>query len=168
MGTNMHPATRRIMWLIIAIGIITVLAAVIMPFLKIGNPQDSTAPFILGSLWIIVGILLMRWLRPIAEEADETDTIVDSLNHINARLDAMEKTLHGLQAQPEGPNAMITRLDHEVENLATTVQDAHKRLDSLGDVNSRLNELETQLDSLYVTLHDTHKRIDDLEQAGNR
>src|SRR5262249_20048389 len=107
MRTDMHPATRRIVWLIIAIGTITVLAAILMPIFSAANPLDSTTPIILGLLWIIVGILLMRWLRPMAEEADETDNVVDSLHKINLRLDAMEKAIQGIQAQPERPSVTI-------------------------------------------------------------
>ena len=56
----------------------------------------------------------------------------------------------------------------EKQELATAIQDAHTRLDGLGDVNDRLSELESQLDALYVSLQDVHQRIDSLEQVNSR
>lgn len=169
MEPEMHPAIRRITWLIIAIGAITILTAVVMPLLNVRTPLDGSSTFILGLLWLVVGALLMRWLRPTPRVPTAGENVEDSLIQLNMRLDTMERTLQSIQAKINEPsNVRLDSLDYELDSLATTVQDAHKKLDDLGDVTSRLRELETQLDSLYVTLHDTHKRIDDMEQAGKR
>jgi DNA repair ATPase RecN len=64
-----------------------------------------------------------------------------------------------------GPADSLHELNLELDNLGTSIQEVHRRLDDLGDVNSRLDDLASQLDAMYITVQDAHKRIDDLAQS---
>jgi hypothetical protein len=197
MRASIHPAIRRIVWLIILIGASAVLGAgisflfnlgpgITLPFTKAA--LDAGWLFVFGFMWLAIGLLLLWWLRPVPGVFDESNNAqhleaqlrqsqtaqLDSLSSFSARLSDVEKAIQGISARLEaqgdaGANSQRPHdLDSELGSLATTIQDAHRRIDSLGDVNARLDNLESQLDALYVTLQDTHRRIDGLEQGNNR
>jgi uncharacterized membrane protein len=211
MRTDIHPAARRITWLIILVGgLVTFVALVYLLF----NPGTGVAiPFarttldigwllIFGLMWFVIGLMLLRWLRPVAAGAADSEisqqlekkfaqfqttqdarladldarakTLGGQLERMDARLRDLETQLNSAQA---GLREKITRssasseardLDNELGSLATAIQDAHTRLDDLGDVSSRLYDLASQLDTLYVTVQDAHRRIDAIEQASHR
>ena len=98
----------------------------------------------------------------------------DKLENLSARLADLDKAFQRLSVRLERLDTADTPgmtgnraldLDHEVDNLATSIHDAHTRLDSLSDVNSRLDDLTSQVDSLYVTLQDVHQRLDGIEEG---
>ncbi|HVO70943.1 MAG TPA: hypothetical protein VMT24_12910 [Aggregatilineaceae bacterium] len=77
---------------------------------------------------------------------------------------ASESTISPSGADADDLRQQLDDLDHELDSLVIVIQDAHKRLDTLGDVASRLDKQAAQLDQLYITLEDIHGRIDHLEQ----
>ncbi len=218
MRAEIHPAARRITWLTVIIGAVAVITAILYLLLNLGpgialpftrTLLDTGWLLIFGLLWLVVGVLMLWWLRPVSTEVNDNGRQFDQqlaqiqtaqnaqiseintllkrqdsqLEQMSARLTDLEKALKGIQLEVQNeaskPRATVKDslaetaanhlrdLDNELGSLATTIQDAHTRLDTLGDVNSRLHELETQLDDLYVTLQDAHRRIDGLEQVSN-
>ncbi|MEP7288769.1 MAG: hypothetical protein ABI947_23705 [Chloroflexota bacterium] len=182
MRTTIHPAARRIVWLIITIGAVATLVAIVYILFNLGSgitlPFMRTALdigwlFVFGVMWLIVGLILWWWLRPIPGLSDDAETIQQWQAALNKRLTELETRLNTpqpiIQTTPDAAEIIkrLDSLDKEVDSLATTIQDAHVRLNSLDDVTSQLHDLDTQLDSLYVTLQDVHRRIDSLEQANN-
>ncbi len=238
MRAEIHPAARRLTWLIIVIGAV---AALIAAFYLVFNPGSGIAlPFtrtaldvgwllVFGAMWLVVGVVMLWWLRPTAgpgtegssarEFGDQVAPVqmaqdahfeqidariksltsqIEDLNRSTARLDDLERTVEGISARLAGLEDLSSRLnglerqvnsshvtaqdqaahalggkephdlDAELGSLATAIQDAHARIDNLGDVATSLRDLESQLDALYVTLQDMHRRIDGLEQIDSR
>ncbi len=191
MRIEIHPAARRITWLIIVSG---GLAALIAIYFLVFNPGpgislpitrtalDAGWLLILGLAWFVIGLLMLRWLRPtgsIVAPADEKTrqlADLDTLNTLDARIRSLETQISATETrlsslertlqivQPRGKTANPQRdLDNELGSLATAIRDLHTRLDDLGDVNHRLHDLESQLDQMYVTLQDAHRRLDEIE-----
>ncbi len=168
MQTRLHPATRRLAWLMVVVGVgVTVLSGIallsnadsgiVLPFTK--SALDAGWLFIFGLAWLVTGILALWWLRPTTGEPD-----------YEARLIALEKAvqkistrLEAWQAAPNSPD-QLHKLDLELDGFGTTLQDTNRRLDELSDVNTRLDDLASQLDALYVTVDDAHRRIDQIAQ----
>lgn len=176
----LHPAARRMAWLLVIVGAAATVTSLIytrldmsqqiaLPFTK--TPLDSGWLFIFGLLWLITGVLALWWLRPSASVGSEAE---NPLAHFEARLTALEKTLQTMRTPLKTPatSPKTTLLDDplhelnlELDNLGTSIQEVHRRLDDLRDVNSRLDDLASQLDAIYITVQDAHKRIDDLAHA---
>ncbi len=177
MRTEIHPAARHITWLVIVVGGITALVGlaylvfnlgpgISLPFTR--TALDAGWLLVFGLMWFVVGLVMLRWLRPTSpatvltdDRARKIDEIEIRLQNLETRLTALEHTLPKVRMDT-GPDPRD--LDNELGSLATTIQDAHTRLDDLGDVNHRLHDLESQLDQLYVTLQDAHRRLDEIEK----
>ncbi len=184
----------------LALGVFNSGAGITLPLTR--TALDNGWLLVFGLMWLIVGIILLVWVRP-TSDADEplqhlekrliefqsaqeqrgTDlhshlrrlenrlegmNNLAALNSFGERLADLEKAVKRIAAQVEGiDSAGSPDVSHELDNLATTLQDAHTRLDSLGDVNSRLDDMTSQVDALYVTLQDIHQRLDVIEGRGN-
>jgi hypothetical protein len=176
MQANIHPATRRIAWLVVVVGAAATCASVIYSRLNLGqgillpftgSPLDSGWLFVFGLLWLVTGVLALWWLRPSAEDGVASPDI-NRLAQTEARLVVLEKAIQAISPKLKTPNGSVNppdqlhELNLELDSLGTSIQDIHRRLDELRDVNARLDELALQLDALYITVQDAHKRIDDL------
>src|SRR3989442_184257 len=84
MRSDVHPAARRITWLMIIVGAIAVLIAfaywlfnvgpgVMLPFTR--TAFDVGWLFMFGLLWLAVGLLFLWWLRPTAGESEGSEHI---------------------------------------------------------------------------------------------
>ncbi len=224
MRAELHPAARRITWLIIVIGAIAALVAVVYLLFNLG--PGITLPFtrtaldtgwllIFGLMWFVLGLMLLWWLRPLPHDAEHgqsdakqvapfqaeqarhlTDLgtringLESQIETIGGRLNSLESAIQSISERlgklddvrrlrattneksaggggSDEVTSSLRDLDSELGSLATSIQDAHTRIDSLGDVSSRLHEVESQLDALYVTLQEAHRRLDSLEQVEN-
>jgi hypothetical protein len=171
-----HPAARRMAWLVVIVGAVATSTAaiysrldlgqgIVLPFTK--SALDSGWLFVFGLLWLITGVLALWWLRPAAVQSDDANR----LPQYDSRLIALEKAIQTINTRLKAPNSVVGpsdslhELNLELDNLGTSIQDVHRRLDDLGDVNSRLDDLASQLDAMYITVQDAHKRIDDLAQS---
>lgn len=223
MRPGVDSVSRRLIWLIIAIGALASLGALLnglftsgsgisLPFTR--TPLDGGWLFVFGLMWLIVGVTLFFWVRPVALQTDADEplhelenllekrfaefqsaqelrltelqaqvkrleaqlasqhnnpTVTDTLDSIGKRLAALESSVERTNSRIERisvANAGALNVDHELGNLATTLQDVHERLDNLSDVHSRLDDLTSQVDALYVTLQDIHHRLDVIEGHG--
>jgi hypothetical protein len=171
-----HPAARRMAWLVVIVGAVaTSIAAIysrldlgqgiVLPFTK--SALDSGWLFVFGLLWLITGVLALWWLRPATVQSDDANR----LPQYDSRLIALEKAIQTINTRLKAPNSVVGpsdslhELNLELDNLGTSIQEVHRRLDDLGDVNSRLDDLASQLDAMYITVQDAHKRIDDLAHS---
>jgi uncharacterized membrane protein YccC len=183
MRANIHPAIRRIVWLIILIGALAdVIAAIAflfnlgpgitLPFTKAA--LDVGWLFVFGFMWLAVGILLLWWLRPVTGVTDESDNVQRLEAQFrqfqaaqDARLADLDTRLTGLASQLDRLGDLGVRLSG-VEKLAQGMRARLERLDDAGAISQRPHDLDSELGSLATTLQDAHRRIDSLGDVNAR
>src|SRR5712691_5563943 len=115
MRTEIHPAVRRITWLMIVVGAGTTLVSIVyllfnlgpgvmLPFTK--TALDTGWLAIFGLLWLVSGVLLLWWLRPgesrIAEDGKlPNKQIIENIDGLTRRLSSIEETLQLLSTRSE-------------------------------------------------------------------
>src|SRR5262249_41555816 len=115
MRTEIHPAARRITWLMIVIGAGATLVSIVyglfnlgpgvmLPFTK--TPLDTGWLAIFGLLWLVSRVLLLWWLRPEEMIAARAEPSRDK------QITAIESRLQKLEAQ-------VGTQDTTIQNLKT-------------------------------------------------
>lgn len=201
MRASVHPAIRRIVWLIILIGAIATLSAVIGFLFNLG--PGITLPFtrtaldmgwllVFGLMWLVIGLMLFWWLRPVTGELGEVNTVqrveaqfLQSQTAQDARLADIDARLKGLSAGLSDVESVVqnvaARLEawgdvsnrlHEVEARSGgpqgTVNDTRAQGADAGESSQRLHDLDSELGNLATTIQDAHRRIDHLGDVNTR
>ena len=180
MRAKIHPAIRRIVWLIILIGAIAALSAMIGFVFNLG--PGITLPFtrtaldigwllVFGFIWLAIGLMLLWWLRPVTGESDESNNVqrleaqfMQSQMALDARLADVDARVLGFASQLDGLRSLGGRLS----DVEKAVQGMTGRLEELGDVSNRLHELERQPGGLHATTRDTPAHRDDAGEISQR
>jgi prefoldin subunit 5 len=181
MRTEIHPAVRRITWLMIVIGAGATLVAVsyflfnlgpgvMLPFTK--TALDAGWLAIFGLLWLVSGVLLLWWLRPEGPSIARTELspnkqMAENIQDLMKRLSSMEETVQRLNTQIGDSGDLadrMTKFDQALEQQKRFV--AASKQAPVNGSDSRV--LDHELDNLGTALQDVNKRLDKVDDVANR
>lgn len=180
---------RRIAWLIFFVGILVVVASVGLALVasNASNPRrldqalrEVGGLIAVGGLWVVVGMVLLWWMRSLPQENDEShqkperqlaeiqtayearfaalEARLDPIANIAVELAARVSTLSVPETAPETLSKRIDALQQEL----------HSRLDPLGDLNSRAAKLDETLIALHTDVDHLRHRLDQWDDQTDR
>jgi hypothetical protein len=180
MRAEIHPAARRITWLVIAIGALAVIiasiyflfnlgAGIALPFTR--TPLDVGWLLIVGLLWFAVGLIMLWWLRPVADqiERDNAQPITQPAAPMQPVDDTrLDSSIANLGQQIEQLGARLNDVDQQV----TSVQERLKTSPTASSVQAKdgnpLRDLDNELGSLATAIQDAHTRLDGFGDVHDR
>jgi DNA repair ATPase RecN len=180
MRASIHPAIRRIVWLIIIIGAIATLIAAICFLFNLGPgitlPFTRTALdigwlFVFGLMWLVVGLILLWWLRPVTGESDESNNVQQFEEQFMQSQMAQDAHLADIDARVKGFASQmdsLRSLSAHLSDVGKVVQGITARLEGLSDVSNRLHELERRSGGPPATVKDTPAHSDDAGEISQR